>query len=87
MGLAPGPAEDMYSGRAEAFGLIAGLTFLNYYILCYGNHTFHKNALQCFCDNIGITTNVMALLTPSPIRPNDTTNDDQDVYLEISTLA
>jgi len=28
IGLAPGPAEDMYSGRAEAFGVLAGLLFL-----------------------------------------------------------
>jgi len=27
VGLAPGPATDIYSGRAEAFGLLAGLTF------------------------------------------------------------
>jgi len=29
IGVAPGPADDIYSGRAEAFGLIAGLTFLH----------------------------------------------------------
>jgi len=87
VGLAPGQAEDIYSGRAEAFGLIVGLTFLQYYISCYGQHTFHETALQCFCDNIGVITNVMTLLHPAPIRPNDTTSNDQDVYLEISTLA
>jgi len=27
-GLAPGPADDMHSGRAEAFGLLAALLFL-----------------------------------------------------------
>jgi len=27
-GLAPGPADDMHSGQAEAFGLLAALTFL-----------------------------------------------------------
>jgi len=35
MGLALGPAQDMYSGRAEAFGLLAALTFVNYYLSCY----------------------------------------------------
>jgi len=28
VGLAPGHAEDIYSGHAEAFGLLAGLIFL-----------------------------------------------------------
>jgi len=74
VGLAPGPAEDIYSGRAEAFRLIAGLTFLQYYISCYGHHTFHENTLQCFCNNIGVTTNVTALLHQAPTRPNDTTS-------------
>jgi len=31
--------------------------------------------------------NVTALLNQAPIWPNDTTSDDRDVYLEISTLA
>jgi len=30
VGVAPGPAEDIYLGQAEAFGLIAGLTFLQH---------------------------------------------------------
>jgi len=34
-----------------------------------------------------VTTNVTTLLHPAPIQPNDTTSDDRDVYLEISTLA
>jgi len=29
MGLAPGPATDMYSGQAESYGLLAALTFWN----------------------------------------------------------
>jgi len=36
--LAPGPAADIYSGRAEAFGLLAGLMFLQHYIHSYGPH-------------------------------------------------
>jgi len=35
LGLAPGPDDDMYSGRAEAFGLFAAISFFQYYLLCY----------------------------------------------------
>jgi len=77
----------MYSGQAEAFSLISSLTFLHYYITAYGHQSFQESILQCFCNNMGVITNVTALLTPSIIQPNDMTNDDHDVYLEISTLA
>ncbi len=62
MGLAPGTADDIYSGRAKAFRLIAGLTFLQYYISCYGANSFQEADLKCFCNNIGVITNVEALM-------------------------
>ncbi len=43
VGLAPGHAEDMYSGRAEAFGLLAGLLFVQSY-LSYYNRTCDEGA-------------------------------------------
>ncbi len=45
VGLAPGPAADIYSGRAEAFGLLAGLTFLQHYIHSYGPQQFQATQL------------------------------------------
>jgi len=87
VGLAPGPAADIYSGRAEAFGLLAGLTFLQHYIHSYGSQQFHATQLLCYCDNIGVITNVQKLLAPTHLRPNDTTDDDWDVYLAISNMA
>jgi len=87
VGLAPGLAEDMYSGQAEAFGLLAGLTFLQYYIICYDKHNFQDALLQCFCDNMGVLTNIIALTDTITPRPNDTTNDDRAIYLEISIVA
>ncbi len=86
-GLAPGPAEDIYSGRAEAFGLLAGLTFLHHYINSYEPKNFQTAPLNCYCDNAGVITNVKAQMTPSTIRPNDTTGNDRDLYLAISTMA
>jgi len=82
-GLAPGPAEDIYSGRAEAFGILAAITFLSYYVQCYADP--HPSAtVNCFCDNAGVINNVNDLLSATITRPNDSTNDDRDVYLAIS---
>jgi len=81
-GLAPGPAEDIYSGRAEAFGILAAITFLSYYVQCYADP--HPSAtVNCFCDNAGVITNLSALHSMTHLRPNDATNDDRDIYLEI----
>jgi len=87
VGITPGPAVDIYLGRAEAFGLIAGLTFLRHYVASYEPTQFHASPLYCFCDNLGVVTNVNKLLSSTVKRPNDTTNDNWDVYMAISTLA
>jgi len=63
VGIAPGPAADIYSGRAEAFGLIAGLTFLQHYVESYKPSQFHASPLYCFCDNLGVVTNVNEILS------------------------
>jgi len=84
VGLAPGHAEDIYSGRAEAFGLLAGLLFIQRYIESYDPQQFNDSPLTCFCDNAGVITNVSELMTAIHRRPNATTNDDRDVYLAIS---
>jgi len=72
VGRAPGHTDDMYSRQAEAFGLLAGLTFLAYYMDCYGHNWFQKSLLQCFCNNLSVTTNVEAMLTPSIPQWNQT---------------
>jgi len=87
VGIAPGPAVNIYSGRAEAFGLITGLTFLRLYVASYKPTQFHTSPLYCFCNNLGVVTNVNELLSSTVKQPNDTTNDDWDVYMAISTLA
>jgi len=69
-GVAPGHEEDLYSGHAKAFGLIAGLTFLTFYITSYGHTQFDKSPLHCYCNNFGIITNVTKLLMPTIPCPN-----------------
>jgi len=53
LGLAPGPVEDMYSGRAEAFGLLAALSFFQYYLSCYPPLP-DNIIIPCYCDNLGV---------------------------------
>jgi len=87
IGLALGHVSEIYSRRAEAFGLLAGLTFLQYYISCYGHKTFIASPIQCFCHNMGVTTNVTALIQPQLLQPNATMKNDDDVYLTISKIV
>jgi len=87
VGVAPGAEDDLYSGRAEAFGLLASLIFLRHYVDSYGPDQFTPSKLECFCDNIGVITNVETLLAPNKTKPNDTTNDDRDIYTAISMTA
>jgi len=82
MGLAPGPDDDIYSGRAEAYGLLAAITFVSYYVSCYEG-PFPPTTITCHCDNAGVITNLNSLRNGDITRPNDTTNDDRDLYLAI----
>jgi len=67
VGLAPGHADDMHSGRAEAFGVLAALTFLRYYVQSYGPHLFSQSTIQCYCDNQGVVTTASDLRTATII--------------------
>jgi len=73
----------MHSGWAEAFGVLAALLFLRHYIQSYVSHLFSKSTIQCYCDNQGVVTTASDMRNATLIRPNDTTNDDRDVYLAI----
>jgi len=82
MGLAPGPVDDMHSGRAEAFGLLAAFIFLEYYLSCF-DHQVPPTKIRCFCDNLGVITTLTNMQDTTIARPNDTTADDRDIFLEI----
>jgi len=84
-GLAPGPEEDIHSGRAEAMGLLAALIFLSYYISCYTPP--NPSMVQCYCDNAGVITNINTTQEQSILRPNDTTANDRDLYVAIATTV
>jgi len=86
VGLAPGPAEDTYSGRAKAYGLLAALTFLSYYTKCYAS-PIPVQTVPCYCDNSGVITNLTSMQQQDHQRPNDTTADDCDLYSAITAMA
>jgi len=85
-GLAPGPEDDIYSGRAEAYGLLAAITFVTYYISCYDD-PIPPTTVICHCDNTGVITNLTSLTMNDCIQPNDATNNDRDLYLAITAQA
>jgi len=58
VGLALGCADDMFSGRAEAFGLLAALLFLQHYVASYGPPLFVDTSIPCFCNNLGIISTI-----------------------------
>jgi len=86
LGLAPGPHDDTYSGRAEAYSLLAVLGFLRFYLQCY-DHQGPSQLIQCYCDNSGVITNLTSMWDCVIKRPNDTTNDDYDLYAAITAEA
>jgi len=84
--LAQGPEEDIHLGQAEAYGLLATITFLSYYINCY-NTPIPTIMITCYCDNIGVINTLTSMQNGDIPRPYDTTTDDQAIYLEIEAMA
>jgi len=82
LGIAPGPIKDLYSGCAEAYGIFAAVTFIQYYLAIFKT-AFPPTTIKCFCDNVGIITNLTTLQSDLDVHPNNTTNDDCNIYLAI----
>jgi len=85
-GLAPGPAEDMHSSCTEAYGILAATQFLAYYVSCY-NILFPVTTIKCYCDNSGDITTPCSMQTEQILCPNDSTNNDWDIFMEIQATA
>jgi len=85
-GLAPGPAEDMHSGWAEAFGILAALIFIQYYLSCY-HPLLEATTMKCFCNNLGAIANIMTLQASKLNHPNNTTNDDYGLIMAITDVV
>jgi len=73
----------MYSGWAKAFGLLAALSFLWYYASCYEPTLLPETTIKCYCDNAGVISILNKMQTTTISHPNDTMNDDCDIFLEI----
>jgi len=77
----------MYSGWAEAYGLLAALTFLHYYWACY-DMPIPPTMINCFCNNIDEINSLTDMQTNKILHPNnDTTNNDHELYLTITAVA
>jgi len=83
VGLAPGNAEVMHSGQAEAFGVLAALLFLHHYIQSFGPHLFPETTIKGYCNNSGVVTTITDISNSTITHPNDTMNNNRDVYLAI----
>jgi len=81
-GLAPGPAEDIYSERVEAYGILVATMFLSYYVKCYDS-SIPPTMIKCFCDNAGIINTLCSLQMDHIPQPNNMTNNDRDIFMEI----
>jgi len=71
----------MYSGRAEAFGLLAALLFFTHYIESFDSQDFQASPINCYCDNIGVITRTTERISATIARPNDMTANDSNVYM------
>jgi len=86
LGLVPGTSDNIHSGQAEAFGLLAATIFIRQYLSYYPILDINTT-VKCFCDNSGVITNVTNLQQTTTLHPNDTTDNDMDLYLEINATA
>jgi len=76
----------MHSGRAEAFGILAALTFIQYYLSCY-NPLPEATTIKCFCDNLGVITNITTSQASEISHPNNATNDNCDLIMAINDVV
>ncbi len=81
-GLAPGPVDDIHSGQAEAMGLLTALLFLSYYVKWY--EPLQPTDLTCYCNNVGVITNIIAAQDVTNSCPNDTTANNCDLYFALA---
>jgi len=63
------------------------LLTLTYRYLAYYPILDCDMTIKCFCDNSGISTNLTNLQQMTTLHPNDTMNNDMDLYMEINATA
>jgi len=62
------------------------MIFIQYYLSCYQTLPEATN-MKCFCNNLGVITNIMTLLTSKVNCPNNTTNDNCDLTRAIADIV
>ncbi len=87
-GIVPGNCDDTYSGRSEAFGLLAALMFLQHYLNQFPlTQPARRTQITVYCDNGGTITNATAHSQQYKLFPNQTIADDYDVYHKIGQVV
>jgi len=80
----PGPQRDVYSGRAEGFGLLAAFSFLEQYL-----HqlpvlaTPTSTKIKGYCDNLGLIQQITKMKASKTPNPTWTIENDYDLYNKI----
>jgi len=72
--------------QVEAYSILAATQFLAYYISCY-DVPLPGTTIKCHCNNSGDITTLCNMQMERNPRPNDTTNNDQDIFMEIQVMA
>jgi len=83
-GTAPGTRRDAHSGRAEGYGLLSALTFLEKFLTAT-NYTNDNNnrTINGYCDNLGLIQQVTAMQNQSIPQPSQAISNDYDLVNEI----
>jgi len=78
-GIVPGPVDELYSGLAEAYGVLTMLSFLQNYIQHFPT-TYHSSPrIYVCCDNQGVITRINNH-HEQPANPNHTLLDEYGVF-------
>lgn len=81
-GPAPGNSILMTSLRSEAYGFLAGITFLNMFIQTYHVTIPTNRIIHCYSDNLGLVKWIEEILTNN-CYPRMTLRAEADVLLQI----
>jgi len=83
-GTIPGIQRDNHSGRAEGFGLLAAMTFLEKYMIATQTiPPTNSKPIDGYCDNLGVIQQIAYLQDRRIPNPNDTVANDYDLAKEI----
>jgi len=85
-GIVPGPINEMYSGLAEAYGVLTALSFLQHYINQFPQMFQKLPQIYLCCDILGVITQINNE-TKYLVQPNQTIHNKYGIYQTIKEIA